>query len=83
MKKFGLASFWRPAKQNVKPRNARSGRRAHPLSESALDGGVISERRGRATGSTIPNVFGQVAADRAVHAPGLGSDGPMNDLVDL
>ena len=30
LKKFGLASFCSPAKQKVKPRNARSGSSAQP-----------------------------------------------------
>ncbi len=36
-KKFGFASFCNPAKQNVMPRNARSGNSAQP---TGIDGGA-------------------------------------------
>ncbi len=40
LKKFGLASFCNPAKQNVNPRNARRGSRAHPARADARGGGA-------------------------------------------
>src|SRR6516162_4390602 len=47
LKKLGFASFWRPAKQKVKPKNARSGRSAHPESARARGGGASKRRRRR------------------------------------
>ena len=31
LKNWGLASFWRPAKKKVTPRNSRSGSSNHPV----------------------------------------------------
>jgi hypothetical protein len=47
LKKFGLASFCRPAKQNVTPRKARRGSSAHPERARARGGGASKRRRRR------------------------------------
>ena len=46
-KKFGLASFCSPAKQKVKPRNARRGSRAHPERANGRGGGRSNRVRRR------------------------------------
>src|SRR5579872_6143531 len=46
-KKFGLASFCRPAKLKVTPRKARSGRRAQPARAVAFGGATSPPHRGR------------------------------------
>ena len=52
LKKFGLASFCSPAKQKVKPRNARRGSIAQPERVEARGGGASkrTRRRRRAAG---------------------------------
>ena len=45
LKKFGLVSFWSPAKQKVKPRNARSGSSAHEAIALAWGGGDQNTQR--------------------------------------
>ena len=46
-KKPGLASFCRPAKQNVKPKKARKGSTAHPVSCRAWAGGASHDHWSR------------------------------------
>ncbi len=47
LKKFGLASFWSPAKANVTPRKARNGTSAHPERARARGGGASNRTRRR------------------------------------
>jgi hypothetical protein len=54
LKKFGFASFCKPAKQKVKPRNARRGRRAHPEVAKGLGGGARKSVRRRRRPPAVP-----------------------------
>ena len=47
LKKLGLASFWRPAKQKVKPKKARKGTSAHPERVRACGGAAPKKTRRR------------------------------------
>ena len=51
-KNRGLASFCRPAKQNVNPRNARSGSKARPSRCGADDAGTGLDATGYPPGLT-------------------------------
>ncbi len=50
LKKFGLANFWRPAKEKVTPRKIRNGSRAHSAIVHARTGAPNGKRRSRGAG---------------------------------
>src|SRR5665213_2207734 len=80
-KKPGLASFWRPAKQKVKPRNNRKGIRTQPAEYRKRGGGPSSAQFDFSVERLTPADGGLPAAARGPWTGGRRRLAPRPDIA--